>query len=112
MLNLSSSYKLFLHLKNSLLNFSACVNTGLVIYFSMANKYQVPTVCWPWGKIPKVVTVNDVPDLREFTAGNGVALEMEGLVDQEISPNYCVPEYKCSLSLVLLSSFYNKETVT
>lgn len=43
---------------------------------------RVPTVCWPGGKTPKVVTMHEVPDLREPTAGMGVALGIEGLVGQ------------------------------
>lgn len=68
-----------------------------------------PTVCWPGGKTPKVVTMHEVPDLRELTAGMGMALGLEDLVGQRKTnscpptpiPSCCVPECKCCLSLAL-----------
>lgn len=37
-------------------------------------------MCWTWDKGPKVVTLNEIPDLGELTAGMRVALRIEGLV--------------------------------
>ena len=100
----------FSHLEKSLLNFSACVNTGHL----MSNNFWVPIVCWPWGKTPKVVS------WRKFLTSEKSQLEWGWLLEWRVLwvrerifyfPNCCTPQCKCSLSLALFSSFYNKEIV-
>lgn len=88
-----------------------------MISFSRTNTYwvlnmrRVPTKC----KVPKVVTLNEVLDLEGLIAGRGVALGMEGLVDQgkklTFFPSCYVPEYKSPWHSVLLSSFCGQEAM-